>query len=68
MELDWRLRVRRWSFGADLFADVDAEAEDVGIAAGDVDELIAVGDDPDLAIDVGEVEEALDLAGLGDRR
>ncbi len=54
------------AFGADLLADVDAEAEDVGGAAGDVDELVAVGDDADLAVGVGEVEEALGFAGLGD--
>ena len=52
-------------FGADLFGDVDAEAEDVGIAAGDFDELVAVGDDADVAVDVAEVEQALDLALAG---
>ena len=38
------------AFGANLLADVDAEAEDVGVAAGDVDELVAVGDDADVAV------------------
>ncbi len=54
------------AFGADLLADVDAEAEDVGRQAGDGDELVAVGDDADLAVGVGEVEEALGFAGLCD--
>ena len=49
-------------FGADLLGDVDAEAEDVGVAAGDFDELVAVGDDADVAVDVAEVEEALNVA------
>ncbi len=53
-------------FDADLLADVDAEAEDVGFAAGDVDELVAVGDDADFAVDVAQMEQALGLASLGD--
>ena len=54
------------AFDAGLLADVDAEAEDVGLAVGDVDELVAVGDDADFAVGVGEVEQALGFAGLGD--
>ena len=54
------------AFGADLLADVDAEAEDIGGAAGDADELVAVGDDANLAVGVREMEEALGLAGLAD--
>ena len=52
--------------GADLLADVDAEAEDIGIAPGDFDELVAVGDDADLAVDVAEVKHSLDLALVKD--
>ena len=54
------------AFGADLLADVDAEAKDVRRAAGNVDELVAIGDDADLAVCVREMEQALRLAGLGD--
>ena len=43
-------------FGADLLGDVDAEAEHVRLAAGDVDELVAVGDDADFAVDVAADE------------
>ena len=52
--------------GADLLGDVDAEAEDVGVAAGDFDELVAVGDDAHVAVDMAEVEQALDLAAAQD--
>ena len=49
-------------FGAHLLCDVDAEAEHVGVAAGDLDELVAVGDDAHFAVDVAEVEQTLHLA------
>ncbi len=51
------------AFGADLLADVDSEAEDVGGAAGDGDELVAIGDDADLSVGV-----ARDGGGRGLRR
>ena len=54
------------AFGADLLADVDAEAEDVGVAAGDVDELVAEGDEADFAVAMAEVEHALAFAGGAD--
>ena len=54
------------AFGANLFADIDAEAEDVGDTARNVDELVAVGDDAVLAVGVREMEEALGFAGLAD--
>ena len=66
MELDWRVRVRRLAFDADLLADVDADAEDVRLAAGNVDELVAIGDDSDFTVGVGEMEQTLCLARLGD--
>ncbi len=54
------------AFDAGLLGDVDAEAEDVGVAVGDVDELVAIGDDADFAVGVREMQEALGFAGLGD--
>ena len=52
--------------GADLFGDVDAEAEHVGIAPGRLDEFVAVGNDAHVAVDVAEVKHALHLAFLHD--
>ena len=49
-------------FGAHLLGDVDAECEDVRVAAGGLDELVAIGDDADFAVDVLQVEQALDVA------
>ena len=51
-------------FGADLFGDVDSEAEDVGLASGD--ELVAEGDDAGVAACRLKLEAALGLAGLRD--
>ena len=70
MELDWWMRARSFSFGADLVGDVDAEAEDVGLLAGlgigELDELVAEGDDADVAVLVADMEAALGFSGLGD--
>ena len=54
------------AFDASLLGDVDAEAEDVGLAIGDVDELVAIGDDAYFAVGVREVEQTLGFAGFGD--
>ncbi len=54
------------AFGTDLLADVDAEAEDVAGTILEPHELVAVGDDTDLAIAVAEVEQALGLTGIED--
>ncbi len=53
---------------ADLFGDVDAEAEDVGVASGDFNELVAVCDDADFAVDVAEMEQAPGHRPCGRRR
>ncbi len=54
------------AFGANLLADIHAEAEDVGVAAGGTDELVPIGDDARLLVGMGEMEEALRFTGLGD--
>ena len=53
-------------FGAHLLGDVDAEAEYIGIRAGHFDELVAVGDNADVAVAVAELEPPLGLARLPD--
>ncbi len=52
------------AFGADLLADVDAEAEDVCGTVLELDELVAVGDGANIAIAVAEVQQTLGFAGL----
>jgi hypothetical protein len=50
--------------GTDLLGDVDAEAEDVGLAARPPDKLIAIGDDADVAVAMTKMQTSLGLAGF----
>ena len=54
------------AFDARLFGDIDAEGEDVAVAVGRLDELVAIGDDVRVAVAMGEVQETLRLAGVQD--